>query len=115
MKFLSTAFLALFLFAFPASAAEQINLIAPDQAQAGTLTYSFAQLVLDWEHGRIVVVLAGANGERKEVVFGDADDARAMMRSFNKANFSSKSLHRRLMEKLIADGHLVGAIVGVPD
>ncbi len=115
MKFLSTVFLALFLFAFPALAEERIDLTVPDQAQAGTMTYSFARLTLDWEHGRVVVVLVGANGERKEVVFGDADGARALMRSFNKADFSSKSLHRRLMEKLIAEGHLVGAIAGAPD
>ena len=115
MKFLLTVFLASALFAIPALAAEQVDLTAPDQVQAGTSTYSVTQLVLDWEQGRIVIKLVGDNGERKEVVFGDADNARAMMRALNKMDLSTVSLHRRIMERLIADGHLVGSISGVPD
>ena len=107
--------LAVLLFAAPALSAERVDLTAPDQATVGTLTYDLIQLTLDWEHGRIVVKLLGDNGERKEVVFGDADNARAMMRALNKANLSAKSLHRRVMEKLLTDGHLVGRISGAPD
>ncbi len=115
MKFLLTIFLASFLLATSALAEEQVDLDAPDQVQAGTSTYSVAQLTLDWEHGRIAIRLVGGNGERREVVFGDADNARAMMQALNKMDLSTKSLHRRIMEKLIADGHLVGSISGVPD
>ena len=115
MKFLLTIFLASALFAIPALAAEQVDLTTPDQVQAGTSTYSVAQLTLDWEHGRIVIRLVGDNGERKEVVFGDADNARAMMRALNKTDLSTVSLHRRIMERLIADGHLAGSISGAPD
>lgn len=114
MKIILT-FLAFFLFVAPATAGEQIDLLAPDQVQAGTLTYSIAQIVLDQEHGRIVIRLVGGDGERKEVVFGDADNARSMLRALNKVNLSTKSLHRRIMEKLLADGHLAGTISGVPD
>ncbi len=115
MKFISIAFLAFLFFASPASAEEQINLTAPDQAVAGTLTYKIIQLVLDMEHGRIVVRLIGSGGQRKEVLFGDADNARAMMKTLNTANLSNKSLHRRIMEKLISSGHLVGSISGTPN
>ncbi|KKM14920.1 hypothetical protein LCGC14_1701240 [marine sediment metagenome] len=115
MKSLLIAFLVSFLFAAPVAAEEQVDLATVDQAQAGTLTYRVAQLTLDWEHGRIVIRLVGDNGERKEVVFGDADNARSMMRALNKADLSAKSLHRRIIEKLISDGHLVGSISGAPD
>ena len=107
--------LVFLFFAVSASAVEQIDLTVPDQAQIGTLTYNIARLVLDWEHGRIVIVLVGDNDERKQIVFGEADNARAMMRALNKANLSVMSLHRRIMEKLVNDGHIVGSISGVPD
>lgn len=115
MKFLLTIFLASFLLTIPALAEEQIDLITPDQVEVGTSTYRVVQLTLDWEHGRIVVRLVGDNDERKEVVFGDADNARALMQALNKMDLSTVSLHRRIMERLIADGHLVGSISGVPD
>ena len=114
MKFV-IAFLASLFFTAPALAEERVDLTAPDQAVAGTLTYKIIQLVLDWEHGRIVVRLIGSGGQRKEVMFGDADNARAMMKALNTANLSNKSLHRRIMEKLISDGHLAGSISGIPD
>ena len=115
MKFLLTIFIASVLFSIPVLAAEQVDLTVPDQARAGTSTYSVAQLTLDWEHGRIVVRLVGDNGERKEVVFGDADNARAMMRALNTMDLSVVSLHRRIMVKLINDGYLAGIISGAPD
>lgn len=116
MKSFLIAFLATsFLFVASVSAEEQVDLTTADQAQVGTLTYRVSQITLDWEHGRIVIRLVGDNGKRKDVVFGDADNARSLMQTLNKADLSTKSLHRRIMEKLIADGHLVGSISGVPD
>lgn len=115
MRFWSTLLVASFFFIATVSAAERVDLTTPDQVRAGTLAYSVTQLVLDWEQGRIVVRLVGDNGERKEVIFGDADNARDMMRALNTMDLSTKSLHRRIMERLIADGHLAGSISGVPD
>ncbi len=102
-------------FSTSSMAGERVDLSAPDQATIGTLTYTIARLVLDREHGRIVIVLVGDNNEKKEIVFGDVDNARAMMRALNKADLSTKSLQRRIMERLIADGHLAGTISGTPD
>ena len=107
--------LGLFLLAGAATAAERVNLTTPDQATPGTTTYRIAQISFDWEQTRVAVVLVGTNGERKEVVYGQNTGARGMMRALNKADFSTKSLHRQLMEKLLADGHLAGTISGAPD
>lgn len=115
MKALSVACLALFLFVAPALAKEQVNLTAPDQVRAGTSTYVLKELNLDWVNKTVVVVLRGSNGENKEVVYGEDDGSMAMLRSLNKVDLSVKSLHRRIMERLLADGHLVGSISGAPD
>ena len=77
--------------------------------------YEITMLTLDWNHGRIVVRLKGANGLVKEVVFGDKANARAMMKSLNRADFTVKSLQRRIMERLLSGGHLQGTISGSPD
>ena len=115
MKFILSIFLASLLFAFPISAKEQIDLTTPDQTVVGTLTYSITHLSLNWEHGRIVVKLIGENGERRDVILGDAENARAMMTALNTLDLSVKSLHRRIMEKLISSGKLAGTISGTPD
>ena len=115
MKTLLIAVLMSLLLSAPVFSAEQIDLTDPDQAVAGTLTYKIIQLVLDMEQGRIVVRLVGSGGQRKEVVLGDAANARAMLKALNKADLSVKSLNRRIMEKLLADGHLEGSISGTPD
>ena len=115
MKFVLIAFLASLFLTVSALAEERVDLTTVDQAQGGTVVYSVAQLVLDWERGRIVVRLVGDNNVRKEVVLGDAENARSMMRSLNKANLSVKSLHRRIMEELITRGYLAGSISGTPD
>ena len=115
MKVFLAVLLALALSSASVKAGEQIDLVTPDQVVPGTMTYELVRIVFDWEHGRLAILLKGANGERKEVVYGQNTGARDLMRSINKADFSTKSLHRRLMEKLLADGHLAGSISGTPD
>ncbi len=41
--------------------------------------------------------------------------ATTLMRVLNKANLFTKSLHKRIMEKAVADGKLTGTISGPPD
>ncbi len=94
----------------PATAQERIDLSQPDQAAPGTFAYQPAQLVFDYEHGRIVVRMRGENGERREFVFGDAENARTMLRALNKADLSNNSLLRRIMKRLVDDGHLDGTV-----
>ena len=56
-------------------------------------------------------------GNTKELLYFyyEGQIALNLMIALNKANLSLKSLERRIIEKLIADGKLAGAIVGVPD
>ncbi len=115
MKIIFATFLAFSLFTLPAMAAEQVDLTAPDQVQAGTSVYIIKELNFDWGNKTIVIVLRGSGGEHKEVVYREEDGSVTLMRSLNKADLSTKSLHRRVMEKLIADGRLAGSISGTPD
>lgn len=42
-------------------------------------------------------------------------EAVTMIKQLNTANLSTKSLHKRCLEKLSADGFLPGTVVGTPD
>ncbi len=108
-------FISVFMFSGAAIAAEQIDLTAPDQATPGTSTYIVGELHLNWTQGLVSITLVGSNGEVKRVRYGQNDGGRALMISMNTMNFSSVSMQRRIMNKLIADGHLVGAVSGTPD
>lgn len=87
-----------------------------------TANYRLILLHLDWEQALIVIHLRGENGELREFRYGgpnaDADGktkAITLMVALNKANLSIKSLQRRVLEQLAADGLLLGAVSGTPD
>jgi hypothetical protein len=89
-----------------------------------TATYRLVFLSLDWERSTILIRLRGEHGETKSFTYGgtdpavtqaDRDAALALMVGLNKANLSIKSLQRRVLERLIADGKLSGSITGAPD
>ena len=42
-------------------------------------------------------------------------DATQMIKTLNTANLSTKSMHKRILEKLSNDGKLVGTVTGAPD
>jgi hypothetical protein len=42
-------------------------------------------------------------------------EATDLIKWINTANFSVTSLHKRILQKLSADGKLVGTVIGVPD
>ena len=92
---------------------ETLTLTTPEVTpQITTADYKVALLVIDVEGASIVIHLRGANGERKEFRY---DDAATTIRALNTANLQVKSLQRRILEKLIADGKLAGNVSGVPD
>lgn len=106
--------------------AERIDLTTPDQARPGTPKYKVAGLWLDWEGRNFYVVLVGDNDNRRQETYRDDQDemgdplegstiATDRMRALNRANLSTKSLHKRIMEMLINDGRLGGSISGTPD
>jgi hypothetical protein len=65
----------------------------------------------------VPTIEAGFRGDNNEYtsIGYEGTEATNLMVALNKANLSTKSLHRRIMEKAIADGKLSGTISGVPD
>ena len=94
--------------------AEQLDLASPAQARAGTVTWKPILIHLNWERATIKVGFRGDNGEYTSVGY-TGTDATSLMISLNKANLSTKSLHKRIMEKVVADGKMSGTISGAPD
>jgi hypothetical protein len=103
--------------------AEDLVLATPEVIpQITTSTYRLVGLSLDWERATIVIRLRGANGETKTFTYGGNDAPLAekqkalnLMIALNKADLSVKSLQRRVLERLVADGLLAGAVSGTPD
>lgn len=93
---------------------EQLDLGSPAQSAPGTVTWRPILLHLNWEQETIKAGFRGDNGEYTSVGW-DGTDATTLMVALNKANLSTKSLHKRIMEKAVADGKLSGTISGVPD
>ena len=73
--------------------------------------YRVNELHMYWIGKFIRIELRGENGETLEFSY-DGDEARSLMLALNKANLSTKSLHKRIMEKLINDGLIDGTISG---
>lgn len=91
---------------------EQLDLTVPVQPPS-TLTYRVTVLHLDWPNGVINVTLVDNNGVARTVTYTNAE-ATTLMGILNTANLSVKSLHKRILEKLVADGKLTGTISGTP-
>jgi hypothetical protein len=97
---------------------ESVSLTTPfvaDPRQASAFTVD--ALLLNWKERRIEVHLGG-NGIQKKVEYVDLPDdpiATTLMVALNKMNLSTQSLHKRILLRLIADGHLSGTITGTPD
>ena len=94
--------------------AEQLDLASPEQDAPGTVTWTPFLLHLNWERATIKIGFRGDNGEYTSVGYEGAA-ATTLMVTLNKADLSTKSLHRRIMEKVVADGKLSGTISGTPD
>mgnify|MGYP001613529204 FL=1 len=93
--------------------AELITLTTP--AVAPVLTdYRVVSLALDWEEERIVIKLLAPDGQRIGHNYVGVT-ALTLMRALNKVDLSVKSLQRRILERLVADGVIAGVISGVPD
>ena len=91
---------------------EQLDLTTPITTPSITL-YRVNRLALDWPNGVINIALVDENGKETTFEYTNAE-ATMLMAALNTANLSIKSLHRRILEKLIADGKLDGTISGTP-
>jgi hypothetical protein len=92
---------------------EQLDLTNPI-APPPITHYRVVLLELNWELPRIVIGLQGPNREESRHTYVDAT-ALALMRALNKANLSTTSLQKRVIQQLVADGKLAGTISGSPD
>lgn len=104
--------LALVLLACPVYAAEQLDLTTPIQAPSVT-SYRVIALSMVWPTGDIAITLADPLGGTQTFSYTGADGV-ALMQTLNTANLSVKSLHKRILEKLVADGKLTGTVSGTP-
>lgn len=94
---------------------ETLTLTTPEQTPAITTTdYRVIYLSMDWERALIVIHLRGTNGERKQADYSGST-ATTLMTQLNKLDLSVKSLHKRILERLVADGKLSGSVTGAPD
>lgn len=94
---------------------EQITLTTPEtKPQINTTFYRVVSLHLDWRLSEIGILLEGENGERRSFGY-EGSEALMLMTALNKANLSTLSLQKRIMNRLIADGKLTGSVTGAPD
>lgn len=94
--------------------AEKIDLTVPYQPNPASASELFvSKLVLDWD-GQGIHITLKKNGVTKEESY-NGEEALTLMIALNKANLSTKSLQKRILERLIADNRLAGTISGTPD
>jgi hypothetical protein len=111
-------FVLLFLFAAPLNAEERVDLTTPhDPDPRATSVLRVNALNMRWgnspEESLIDIQLSSGTILLSFGYFGQ--DARNQMILLNKANLTSNSLHRRVLNKLISDGFISGTISGSPD
>lgn len=96
-----------------------------------TDTYRVTALTLDWlAHAELVppVAAGGTAGKPGLVTIRVVDnhgvdstfqyvgaEAADMIKWMNTANFSTHSMHKRLLQRLSKDGYLPGTVTGAPD
>jgi hypothetical protein len=95
---------------------EQIDLPAPEifpPPGLPTNHWKIDSVSLMWTQEIIKISLLGQNGERRLFSY-TGPQAATMMAALNTANLSVKSLSRRVLERLVADGKLPGTVSGTP-
>lgn len=96
--------------------AEQIDLTQPYQPDPRQATaFTVERIDLNWGAQSIGIEIEDAASGVRRVIHYEGETAVQLMIGLNKANLSTKSLHRRVLERLLADGHLAGTISGTPD
>lgn len=90
---------------------EDLSLTTPTQVPS----YRVQKLVLDWQREIIKAALIAPGGERVVCTYR-GEEALTLMTQLNKLDLSVNSLHKRLLQRLVADGKLpAGTITGEPD
>lgn len=104
--------------------AEEYTLTTPETKPAVVNNaYKVEMLHFDWIAATIGIRLKGQNEELIHTGYGgpmatpeERNEAIKMMKSLNTANLTTKSLQKRVLEKLSADGKIPpGTTTGTPD
>lgn len=90
---------------------EALTLTSPISVTSYTIEF----LWLDWQNAKIVIRLVDQTGIVSTYQY-DGAAATALMISLNKANLTTSSLHKRVLQQLVTDGKLTaGTVTGTPD
>lgn len=115
MKKLIIAVVFIF-FASSLKGAEQIDLSIPyDPDDRTTSTMRISYIDMDWDGKLIDVCLVSTENNVKLYYQYEGEVAENLMKSLNKMDFSTDSLQKRVMERLVTDGILTGTVSGSPD
>lgn len=90
---------------------ETLTISSPPPQQT---TWRVNEVYFNWDAQSIQVGLKGTNGEAKHHAYTGAT-AQSLLVSLNKANLSTTSLHRRIINQLVSDGIIAGSVSGSPD
>ncbi len=98
---------------------EQIDLTTVKQVVQGssivsTTYFKVTAIMFDWDSLTLIIRLRGANGVSQSESYTGVN-ATTFIQALNKATFTVKSMHRQIIERLVADGRLAGTISGLPD
>ncbi len=77
-------------------------------------TWRVNEVYFNWDAASIQIGLKGTNGEAKHHGYS-GPTATTLMTSLNKANMSTTSLHKRVINQLVSDGVIAGTVSGSPD
>ncbi len=93
---------------------EQIDLTIPI-VKTNITYWKVSRLELDWGRATIEIHLIFNPTGEKFITGYTGTEATNLMVIMNKKNFSTTSMHKTLLQKLITDGKLIGSISGSPD
>jgi hypothetical protein len=90
---------------------EILSITTPPPQQT---TWRVNEVYFNWNAASIQIGLIGTNGEAKHHTYSGAV-ATSLLVSLNKANLSTTSLHKRIINQLVSDGVIAGTVSGSPD
>jgi hypothetical protein len=94
--------------------AEQLDLTTAVPASGGTTFWRINQLRFLVDDDILLIHLIGQNNEKKQHTY-TGTTAHDIMVAINKADLTTDSLQKRLLERLDADGVISGTVSGTPE
>lgn len=90
---------------------EQLDLTSP----VSVTDYRVRKIVLDWAAAIIKIRVVDTTGDESTHTY-TGETATTLMTQLNKIDLSTNSLHKRILDRLVADGKLpAGTVTGTPD